>query len=207
MRATVLLIALLALLLTSSKEQGLARDLDQWLTTVYPPGEPGASVLVRQGQDVVLRKGYGLANVEWGVSVSPRTVFRLASITKQFTAIAVLMLVQEGRLALDAPIVKYLPDIHERATVEQLLTHTSGLRTLAYAPGFPIWSKVELTPREVVGLFQDQPRAFPPGEGWEYSDAGYILLGLLIEQVSGMSVRAIRTRADIRATWDDGFLL
>ena len=169
---------------------GGAEAVDRWLSELYPDGEPGAAVIVKRGDDVILRKGYGTANLEWGLPISPQTVFRLASISKQFTAVAVLSLVQEGRIALDDPVSKYLPDIHEPATVEHLLTHTSGLRSLARAPGFPLWLKVELKPREVVGLFQDQPRTFAPGEGWEYSDAGYIELGLLIEAVAGMSYEA-----------------
>jgi CubicO group peptidase (beta-lactamase class C family) len=186
--ATLVLVCIVAA--PARAREGGAAAIDHWLSTLYPAGEPGAAVIVKRGRDVILRKGYGTANLEWGVPISPQTVFRLASITKQFTAVAVLMLVQDGRIALADPVSKYLPDVHEPATIEQLLTHTSGLRSLARAPGFPLWLKVELSPREVVGLFQDQPRAFAPGQGWEYSDAGYIELGLLIEAVSGTSYEA-----------------
>jgi CubicO group peptidase (beta-lactamase class C family) len=161
--------------------------LDAWLTTLYPASKPGAAVLVKREGEMILRKGYGRANLEWDVAITPRTVFRLASITKQFTAVAILMLVDDGLLSLDEPLSTYLPEINERATVEQLLTHTSGLTSLPAIAGFPVWSKLELTPREVVGLFENQERAFLPDTGWQYSDAGYIELGLLIEAVSGIS--------------------
>jgi len=173
----------------------ISANLDRWLKDAYPADEPGAAILVRQEGVVFLRKGYGRASLEWPLPVSPDTVFRLASVTKQFTAVAVLMLVEDGYLSLDEPVSTYLPDIHEAATIEQLLTHTAGLESLERVPGYPIWSRAELSPREVVGLFQDQPRSFPPGAGWKYSDAGYVLLGLVIEATTGLPYGAfIRQR-------------
>jgi D-alanyl-D-alanine carboxypeptidase len=162
-------------------------ELDRWLTGVYPADSPGAAVLVKHDGRVLLRKGYGAANLEWRVPVNPETVFRLASVSKQFTAVAILMLVQEGRVALDAPVTRYVPGLSEPATIEQLLTHTSGIRSLNHLPGYALWSKVGLAPRETIGFLETQPRAFAPGEGWEYTDAGYLLLGLVIEAVSGQA--------------------
>jgi len=175
--------------LFAQDDYGLHGRIDQLVSSIYRSSEPGAAVLVKSGGRVILRKGYGKANLEWNAAVTTETVFRIGSITKQFTAVGILMLVQEGKIALDDPVSKFLPGINGTATVEHLLTHTSGLESLARSPGYSIWSSLNLKPDEVVGLFDSEPRGFQPGEGWKYSALGYILLGTIIEKVAGVPYR------------------
>src|SRR5688500_8574555 len=106
--------------------------IDSLLTNMYPPGGPGAAVLVARDDRVLLRQAYGAASVELGVPLRPEHVFRIGSITKQFTAVAVLLLVDEGRVALEDDITRHLADYPShghRITIEHLLTHTSGIRS------------------------------------------------------------------------------
>ncbi|MGZ5515578.1 MAG: serine hydrolase, partial [Candidatus Aminicenantales bacterium] len=118
----------------------------------------------------------------------PDMVFRLGSITKQFTAVSILMLAQEGKLGLQDEITKFLPDYPtqgKRITVEHLLTHTSGIQSYTDMPEWlPLWRK-DFTVKELVDFFKDKPMQFEPGRSWAYSNSGYILLGAIIEKVSG----------------------
>jgi CubicO group peptidase (beta-lactamase class C family) len=168
----------------------LVRYADRLFSQTYPADEPGAAVLVAKGGQVLLRKGYGLANVELGVPIQPDMVFELGSITKQFTAAAILLLQERGRLSVDDEIIKYLPDYptHGRKiTLDHLLTHVSGIPSYA---GLPEWlSRVreDMTVQQLIDRFKDRPLEFDPGERFAYSNSGYILLGAVIEKVSGKS--------------------
>lgn len=170
------------------KTSGLAGYADKLLSTSYPAGKPGAAAIVVQDGKVVLRKGYGLANVELGVPVSPDMVFELGSITKQFTAAAILLLQERGQLMVEDDITKYLADYPthgQTVTIENLLTHTSGIPSYT---GLPEWRprvREEMKPADLIALFKDKPLEFNPGEGWAYDNSGYILLGAIIEKVSG----------------------
>jgi D-alanyl-D-alanine carboxypeptidase len=165
-------------------------QMDTLLAGAYKPGAPGAAVLVMKDGVPLLRKGYGLANLELGVPIRPEMVFRIGSITKQFTAVGILMLVKEGKLALDDEITKFLPDYPtqgQRITVENLLTHTSGIQSYTDMPSWlALWRK-DFTVPGLVDLFKNEPMRFKPGEKWEYDNSGYILLGAIVEKVSGMS--------------------
>jgi CubicO group peptidase (beta-lactamase class C family) len=168
-------------------------EIDALLQAAYQPNEPGAAIIaVCQGQPV-FRKGYGLANLEHGIPITPDTVFRLASITKQFTAVATLMLVEQGLLALDDPITRFWPDYPTHAhtiTVEHLLTHTSGIRSYTDMPEWPpLWRK-DFQVQELIDFFKYQPMQFAPGTRWAYNNSGYHLLGAIIEQLSGLSYEA-----------------
>ena len=169
-------------------DPGLADYADRLLTETYPAGEPGAAVLVVQDGKPVLRKGYGLANVELGVPIQPDMVFELGSITKQFTAAAILMLAERGQISLSDDVTKYLPDYptHGRTiTIEHLLTHTSGIPSYT---GLPEWlpkRREDLTPQQIIDLFKDKPLEFEPGEKWAYNNSGYILLGAILEKLTG----------------------
>jgi CubicO group peptidase (beta-lactamase class C family) len=165
---------------------GLEERIEAIVRGIYRPGEPGAAVLVRRGGQILLRQGYGEANLEWNAQVTPETVFRLGSITKQFTAVCILKLAEQGKIALDDPVSRFLPEARGGETVEHLLTHTSGLGSLDRVPGYAAWSRAELKPGDLVALLAGGPRDFRPGEDWQYSDANYILLGALIEKVSGV---------------------
>src|SRR5262245_14603121 len=168
--------------------QELAEAIDALLAEAYQPDGPGAAVVVVKDGETLFRKGYGLANLELGVPIAPDMVFRLASITKQLTAVAILMLAEQGALALDNDIAAFFPDYPTQGhtiTVEHLLTHTSGIRSYTSMPEWlPLWRK-DFTVAELIELFKDQPMDFAPGEKWAYNNSGYILLGSIIEKVSG----------------------
>ena len=166
----------------------ISAAIEEIMSKTYKAGEPGAAVIAIKEGKVVFRKGYGLANMELGVPIKPEMVFRLGSITKQFTATAILMLAEQGKLSVSDDITKYLPDFPvqgHKVTIEHLLTHTSGIKNLTSLPEWlPLWRK-DMTLTEVIALFKDKPFDFTPGERWSYSNSGYILLGAIIEKVSG----------------------
>jgi CubicO group peptidase (beta-lactamase class C family) len=147
----------------------------------------GTALVARDGQ-VLFSKGYGFANLEWKIPNTPDTKFRLGSVTKQFTAASILLLEERGKLSVTDPVKKYMPDAPaawDKITVRNLLTHTSGIPNFT---GFPDYQKLEpfkATPAELVARFRDKPLDFQPGEKWSYSNSGYVLLGYLIEKVSG----------------------
>ena len=175
---------------TTQKDQQMAQQIDDALTAAFPTDGPGAAVIVVRDGAVILRKGYGLANLELGVPIQPEMVFRLASVTKQFTAMAILMLSEEGKLALTDDITKYLPGYPthgQTITIEHLLTHTGGVKDLESLPARLAVARNDLSLAEVIALFQDEPLDFAPGEAWSYSNSGYVLLGAIIEQISGLS--------------------
>jgi len=144
---------------------------------------PGISVaVVRAGRDTLVLRGYGLADAENGVPATPETVYAIASVTKQFTAAAVLQLAQDGRLSLDDPVGRYLPALPAELRpllVRQLLNHTSGV------PEHTVLLADEVSPDSVVALAAREPPAFTPGTQWAYSNVGYLILGMLVERVSG----------------------
>lgn len=167
----------------------LETEIDALLAREVEPGGPGAAVAVLRDGRFIHRKGHGLADLEWGLPIEPDCVFRIASMTKQFTAVATMMLAERGALAVDAPIERYLPDWPargRRVTVRHLLNHTSGVwrhdselveRTLR--PNPPV--------AEVLAMIRERPFEFEPGERYEYNNSGYMLLGALIANVSGRS--------------------
>ncbi len=176
-----------------ASDKELTSAINEALEKTFKPDEPGAAVIVVKDGKVIFRKGYGLANVELGVPVEPDMVFRLGSITKQFTAVAVLMLAEQNKLSLDDDITKFLPDYPTKGskiTIEQLLTHTSGIKNYTSLPEWlSLWRK-DMTVKEIIDLFKDQPMDFAPGERWSYSNSGYVLLGAIIEKVSGQAYQA-----------------
>lgn len=169
---------------------GLAAYADQLLAAAYPADQPGAAALVIQDGKVVLRRGYGMANLELGVPVSPDMVFELGSITKQFTAASILLLQERGQVRVEDEITKYLPDYPthgQKITVEHLLTHTSGIPSYT---GMPEWLprvREDMKLADLIAIFKDKPLEFNPGERWVYNNSGYILLGAIVEKVSGKS--------------------
>lgn len=159
------------------------------LMHAYDGAVPGAAVLLLHNGRTVIRRGYGLADLEQGAPVTPATNFRLASVTKQFTAAAILLLAEDGRLGLDDPARNWLPTLPAATgavTIRQLLTHTSGL--IDYEDVMPASMTAQLHDGSVLELLETQDRAyFPPGTAWRYSNGGYALLALIIERTSGRS--------------------
>jgi CubicO group peptidase (beta-lactamase class C family) len=167
---------------------------------------PGAEVLVIRNGRIVLNRDYGLANIESKRPISSRTVFELASITKQFTAVAIMMLAERGKLSYDDKLSTFFPEFPpyaQRITVRQLLNHTSGLpdyEALFVASGkvSPNWPRsihdppddYEPTARDALHLLEQQAKLrFEPGAKWEYSNSGYVVLGQIVEKVAGQTYR------------------
>ena len=153
----------------------------------------GMVVIAIRGPDTLLAGAYGSAEPENDVRMTLAHVFQLASVTKQFTAAAVLTLVQDGRVGLDEPIRRYLSDapIQGRAvTVRQLLSHTAGIPDYAESPRIASLKRLDLPPDSLVALIATTPFYFEPGEQMRYSNTNYALLGQLIERVSGQPYAA-----------------
>jgi CubicO group peptidase (beta-lactamase class C family) len=172
---------------------GLAQDvsrMDQVVQSYVSNKTFMGSVLVARGNEVLLSKGYGSANLEWNIPNSPDTKFRLGSLTKQFTAGSILLLEERGKLKTDDLVKKLMPDAPaawDKVTIFHLLTHTSGIPNFT---GFPDYHSLEpfaSTPEKLVARFRDKPLEFQPGEKWSYSNSGYVLLGYLLEKASGQS--------------------
>jgi D-alanyl-D-alanine carboxypeptidase len=175
---------------TSPADAVLTARLDSVMRAAFPADQPGAAALVVRNGTVLLRSGYGMADMELGVAMRPEHVFRIGSITKQFTGVATLMLAQQGRLSLDDPLTKFLPDYPmggRTVTVRQLLGHTSGIASYTSLPEWAPTRRTDKSVDEIIALFRDRPFDFEPGERWSYNNSGYILLGAIIERVSGMT--------------------
>jgi CubicO group peptidase (beta-lactamase class C family) len=157
----------------------------------YTPGHAFmGAVLVAIDDDRLLDKGYGFANVQAGIANAPKVKFRIGSLTKQFTAAAVLLLQQDGKLSVTDPVSRYIADAPAAwndITLAELLGHSSGIPDLTQAPDFPIWSRTPHSWPELLARFRDKPLDFQPGSQFEYSSSNYELLGRVIEQVSGKS--------------------
>ena len=182
------LLFVVALILSHSVSAWADRVDDFVLARLSEQHIPGAAIAVIHNGRLVKAQGYGLADVELNVPVTKETVFEIGSVTKQFTASAVMILAQEGRINLDDRISKYLPPIPQawnEITVRQLLTHTSGIRNYTGLSGFEL-SK-HLKKEEFIKTIAEYPLDFPPGERWSYSNTGYSLLGMIIEKASGQS--------------------
>jgi len=149
----------------------------------------GAAAIVTKGDNVLYKTAIGKANLELNVDMTPDHIFRIGSITKQFTSTAIMMLHEEGKLDINNAITDYLKDYptnDQLITVEHLLTHTSGIQSYTDLPGFMEKEvRFDLTVSELIDVFKDEPMNFDPGENWRYNNSGYILLGAIIESVSG----------------------
>jgi D-alanyl-D-alanine carboxypeptidase len=168
----------------------LTAALDSLMRATFPADQPGAAAIVVRHGEVLLRAGYGMGDMELGVAMRPEHVFRIGSLTKQFTGVAILLLAQEGRLTLDDPLTRFLPDYPtggRTVTLRHLLGHTSGIRSYTSMREWAPTRRTDLSVAELVAMFRDEPFDFEPGERWLYNNSGYVLLGAIIEQVSGMS--------------------
>lgn len=165
-------------------------QLDRIASNFYKADQAGATVIVTKDGKTLLRKGYGLSNVEKKVAMQADHIMRLGSITKQFTAVGILMLIDEGKIALNDPLTKFIPDYPEtgkKVTIEHLLTHTSGIPSYTNKPNFFETATKDLSVTQMVDTFKNDALEFEPGTSWNYNNSGYFLLGAVIEKVSGMS--------------------
>jgi CubicO group peptidase (beta-lactamase class C family) len=150
--------------------------------------KPGAAVLVSRDGKTLFEKGYGYASLEHQAPITPETKFRIGSITKQFTASAILRLQEQGKLSVDDHLSKYLPDYPrgDQVTLRHLLTHTSGIHSYTDKPDFVETVTVPIkSAAAFIHSFENEPYDFSPGERWSYSNSGYFLLGFIVEKVSG----------------------
>jgi CubicO group peptidase (beta-lactamase class C family) len=181
--ATIALILLLSI--TCFAQDPIATKVDEYIQSEMRVQQiPGVSLAVIRNGQIVLARGYGWANVEHQVPVKPETIFQSGSMGKQFTATAVMMLIEDGKLELDDKITKFFPDSPEswrNITVRHLLTHTSGMTD--YPQDFDF--RRDYTEDELFQRAKSIPLAFQPGEKWSYSNLGYVMLGILIHKVSG----------------------
>jgi CubicO group peptidase (beta-lactamase class C family) len=152
------------------------------------------TVLVVDGDTVLLDKGYGMASLEWQIPNAPDVKFRLGSLTKQFTATLVLLLQQDGKLKIEDPVSKYLPEspkTWEKITLANLLGHTSGIPNFTNLKEFGVWRMSPHDLKEELAFFSDKPLEFEPGSKFAYSNSNYEVLGAVIEKVSGKSYGAL----------------
>jgi len=168
---------------------GRPPDIDALLGEYTGPAVPGASVVIIRDGHVILRRAYGMADLERHVAAAPETAYRLASVSKQFTAMAIMLLVRDGKLGYDQPVRAILPELPAGAqavTVRHLLNHTSGVPD--YEDLIPDSQTVQVNDRDVLTLLARRDTLyFPPGSTYRYSNSGYVLLGLIVERVSGVS--------------------
>jgi CubicO group peptidase (beta-lactamase class C family) len=177
------------LLLREPAREGLAGEIDAIAQEAIENGPvAGISVAVARRGQLIHEAGYGLADLENRLPTTPTTVYRVGSITKQFTAAAVMKLVEEERVRLEAPVTTYLPDYPAPpgVTVASLLNHTSGVKNYTTMEKWWETMALEMAPDRLAEVFRDEPLDFSPGDRFSYSNSGYALLGLLVERVSGM---------------------
>lgn len=170
-------------------EQTMRAEIDA-LMSRYSGEVPGASLLVVKDGKAVVKRGYGYANLETHVEAGPETNYRLASVTKQFTAASILLLKQDGKLRLEDDVRKWLPQLpasDDGITIYDLLTHTSGL--IDYEDLIPPRRTAQLDDADVLSMIAAQHRLyFQPGSAHRYSNGGFVLLGLIVERASGMDL-------------------
>jgi D-alanyl-D-alanine carboxypeptidase len=175
---------------TRLRRAELVRVVDSLATAAAKTGAAaGFSVAVAVGSSSRFTKGYGFADLEQRVPAGPETVYRIASITKQFTAAAIMQLAEQGKLSLDDRLTKFLPEWPapgDQVTVRMLLNHTSGIRDYTAVPRWGALRALPLSHDSLLGLVIREPFDFPPGSAWRYDNTGYYLLGVIIEKVSGM---------------------
>lgn len=166
-------------------------EIDQIIHQEIDLQGPGVALAVVKNGELIHSQGYGLANLEWDCPIQPNTVFQLASITKQFTATAIMLLEQQGKLRLDDSITTYLPDYptHDRTiTITHLLNHTSGIPSYTGLESFVSeLARKAMSSEDLPAYFKDLPLEFEPGTRFLYNNSGYHLLGLIIEKVAGMN--------------------
>lgn len=167
-------------------EQQISAKLDKMLGEQYKANETGATVLIARKGQVIYKKAFGLANLEYNIPMQVDNVFKIGSLTKQFTSVAILQLMEQGKLSLQDEVNKFIPDYlmqGHKITIENLLTHTSGIHD--YTDMTELNEVIDMTPRQLVDYFKDLPMDFVPGSRYSYNNGGYFLLGYIVELVSG----------------------
>jgi CubicO group peptidase (beta-lactamase class C family) len=179
---------LLSFITVTAQTTNLTDAFDKIYSQKYPTDGPGCAVLISRRGEIIYRKAFGMANLELKVPMVPENVFRIASLTKQFTAVAILQLHERELLNIEDDIRKYIPDFPstEKITLANLMSHTSGIKNITD----DLWNGLKRktsTPAELIDMIKKFPSDFKPGTSFSYSNSGFILLGYIIEKVSGKS--------------------
>jgi len=193
MKKSILILTLCTLLFNAANAQQndskqLFAAFDKLIEQQFKPNEPGATVLVGKNGKIIYKKAFGMANLELNAPMQMDNVFWIASIGKQFTAVAILQLMEQGKLNLEDEITKFIPDYPaqgNKITIEHLLTHTSGIHNFSGMKDPEKKLALDCTTNEVIDFFKNLPMRFVPGTNWEYSNSGYFLLGYIIEKITG----------------------
>jgi CubicO group peptidase (beta-lactamase class C family) len=186
----VLLLLLFVSIPSVHYAQNMEEKIDQLMSNQYQADDSGATILIAKEGKVVYRKAFGKSNLELNIDMIPENVFEIGSITKQFTGVSILMLLEEGKLSLDDEITKFIPDYPTQETtitIQHLLTHTSGIKSYTSMPSLKDFARKDISPTELIDAFKNEPMDFNPGEKFLYNNSGFVLLGYIIEKVSGMS--------------------
>src|ERR1700686_4625606 len=173
--------------------QAITPKINEYMDALVKAGKFNGSVLIARDGKILISKGYGMANFELDVPNTPQTKFRLGSITKPFTAMAIMLLQERGKLSVQDSVCKYLPDCPSawrQITLHHLLSHTSGLAKHDKAGDYLKTAMMPMTVTQLIDTFRNKPADFKPGEKFDYNNNGYILLGYVIEKVSGQSYEA-----------------
>jgi CubicO group peptidase (beta-lactamase class C family) len=189
MKKLLLVVALILSIAVSANAQFEVK-IDSLLQNVFKDKNgPGAVFLIAKDGKPIYHKAFGKANVELAVDMTPENVFQLGSMTKQFTAIAILMLEEQGKLGLKDPISKYIPDYPagDKITIHHLLTHTSGIKDFTKMQTINLIAQKDLSPKDLVDFFKNETSDFQPGEKFDYNNSGYVILGYIIELISGQT--------------------
>ena len=185
----IVLYLMLAFPSTNAQADKVQDDVDAYVKTqIEKQHIPGVSLAIVKDGKVVLAKGYGLANVELTVSATKDTVYELLSVSKEFTAAAILLLVEEDKVSLDETVSKYLldsPAAWKNVTVRHLLSHTSGITDYTDIRPFFEMIRQDASPEELMKPVKERPLDFASGTRWRYSNSNYYVLGMILEKVSG----------------------
>ncbi len=197
----------------SIADNDLNKAVDSLVSLQFKQTEPGVSILIARKGKIIYKKAFGSANVELNVAIQPDMVFRIGSITKQFTAIGILQLVEQGKISLQDSVQKYIPKFPSKGytiTIENLLTHTSGIPDYANADttNNPYSERLDYTPQQIIKYFDYMPLEFKPGTKFNYSNSGYVLLAYIIQKVTGENYHQymkenVINRADLQNTLFD----
>ena len=187
MKKIIVFIFLFPLAVSAQKNYGSL--MDKYMQAQVTVNDFSGAVLVAQKGKIIYEKAFGMANREWNIPNTVQTKFRIGSLTKQFTAAAILQLAEQGKLSLDDKLSKYLPDFPkgDSVTIHMLLNHTSGIRSFTDIPTVSTVGALAYAKDSIVSFFKNQPYDFSPGSQYHYNNSGYFLLGCIIEKVSGQT--------------------
>lgn len=185
--AAFILLSVLPVATVPAAAESPSEKADALLHSLIGTNEPGAAVLVAQNGKILFEKGYGSADLAKHVPITPQTIFRIGSDTKQFTAAAILKLQEQGKLSVNDKLAKYIPDFPrgDQVTLSELLHHTSGIHD--YIPSSISDVEKPIATEAVIKAIEKQPYDFDPGTQWHYDNTGYFLIGYIVEKVSGQT--------------------